>query len=308
MSSPIYELHVWWTALFLLAMSLELGMFSSAEKHASEALSCQKLANIKVIMKSLAQGQYPLVLAFLTEVTFRYSVILSLLTGSRPVDITEADLLPRTEPLDLVMRTTFFLRIRTFDILHTLIYATDQPEDRERARVTVDRILWEIYETERHQRDHAGTQTLDRHVESPFGYKVYGNPDWAHAAMSLLFLQILLSNVVAQFSRQDLLREYFAILGHVLQSTTLVKSTLDVLTLSIASALLVDQRERRWVLDALRSGIKRGSSSLLIPFETFELCLVEIWQTIDQTYSDHLTRDWEIIRTVQRSFKNALSQ
>lgn len=302
--SAIHPLRVWWTALFLLVMSLELGMFSTAVIHLSEALACAVQPDVLHLMKTISQEAYAHLLFFLSESTYRYASMIALVKGSKPYFIAKDDLITVKHPLDIVLRDSTVLRVKVIDILYMILHPADGSSDRDRAKVGLDAATWEICELEKLQQKHVGGQTQDLSADGPFGYKTFAYPEWAHASLAILFNKLLLSNVVSTLQRRALLQEYFAILAH-LALVSQQKCTLDLLATAVAVVMLEDPHERRWAIEVLRTGIERGCS-LLIPLEVFEKCVFYTWQAVDSKPLYGVEQDWELISTLQHAFRSVI--
>ena len=295
--TPVHLIRTWISSLFLLTMSLELGLVSLGLQHLAEATACFRQANVRLALSASTSNPQQQLLIFLAESTYRLTNIFSLLRGDRPAifyeDMPEVG---RARLLEKINRSTTSLRIQAFDILHTYIH-----NDTSRAiNVMIDRINAETKATQDMIDELCEGTTITTTTSQPFDSIVFSDIDCAQSTMSILLIRLLLVNILDPNSRNVLISRLFAILGTVLSSTPRRASTLDPFLVLCASTYL-DRSHRTWFIDTLRQGVSHGHD-LLIPFDLSCRIMSSVWSM--ESREGFLRRDFEAIRELQSSVRH----
>lgn len=305
LGTQMYLLKAWVTALFLLSMSIEMGMYTHAHHHIRLAIFCFKTADLKRHLTRGIHSSEEQTLFFLTEATFRYSANHAILRGELPPILREE--LPATaSSFDSLMRQTYILRLQTYEILNLYTSAVNQA-GRDHAKKLIEVTLWEIYDCEAILSKEIIPSKVDE-ARSPFGFKAYRARGWSFAAMSLVGVKLLLANLVPHFDRPALLEEYFAIFGEAILQADAHAATLDSLGVLVAASLLRWDSHRYWFLNTLRTGANRGFG-FLITVNDAVTCITRVWELSDRKRQaesdppDPIMQDWEPIKDLQAIFR-----
>ncbi|BFZ57239.1 hypothetical protein PYCC9005_004290 [Savitreella phatthalungensis] len=272
--SSFHLLRSWTCSLFLYAQAIEIGSYTAAEYHLINAISCFRGANIRAVYRGVNTKEEHTLL-YLTEVTFRLSSQLSLLTQT-PLLMLPHDLPEPIAPYDLLMRTLFLLRGRAFDLVsqsarldHHFSDPSHQPpltKYHDTIAREFDSISSQLFQAESQFARLCDPSTFSRQPHttsggtaqvalSPFGYRAYTHP--GYTALAMLFLQCKLA--IGRLSSRALVAEYFALYAGLMhpvthQRRTCVTHVVDTVGLLVCGGLLEDEGERRWLRTMMMEG------------------------------------------------------
>ncbi|ORY74126.1 hypothetical protein BCR37DRAFT_395848 [Protomyces lactucae-debilis] len=310
-------LRRWIAALFLLSMSLERGLDSHALHHASMAIFCFKLLDVKARYTGDLRKSLDASLLFLSEATFRYCANVALLTGERcPIEVSALPV--PIHPLDQLMQQTVAQRLQAFDLLKQLAVAT-LPPDRSGIARRLETTLAELMACDR-QIDRIPARRLPPSPQQSFGSVGYEGTGWTVAAMQVVVVKVLITSIVDGFDRESLLVQYFAMLDSLimtLASPTQVKVTLDTTGLLLLGAMIQVDAQRGCLLELLQQAHARDLGTALRLTDAKRI-LQHVWHLQDSKgtldaipnspYSAAFLRDISIIRDVQVVYGDVMGE
>lgn len=308
--TSVHFVRTWLCSLFLLAMSLELGLPSMSLRHLSEAVLCFHQAEVKHILRTADPNDaHRHLLSFLAEATFRLSGTIALLIGEKEaIQHGDMPVLHSARPIDRVLRKTSILKFKAMEILHALI-KVDGNHASQNVGSMIDQFSNEVVIC---QSDLAealqGIEVKESsNRASPFGLRSFADPSCAHASMSFIFVKLLVVNIVESQNRRSHLKEFFALLGNLLLGARTQLTSLDLFMVLATGSMLDLAPERAWLLDTLRAGYRAGYD-LLIPADSIDAILRSVWAGIDArnrilSADDYLRRDFEGLNDLQNNMR-----